>query len=176
MTSQQKVSRRTIAKGAAWSVPVVAVAAAAPAASASTATADVVVTHTCVSQNILGTGLVSRPQFNISAVDQPVAAGSTYALSGTGLANISLAAVGGSLVSVSVLSGTSATVTVNQAIPAGGTVSFQVVGIATVAALTTFTLALLSETGNDNTNKGNDAASGQYLGVAALGYLIGACR
>ena len=36
MTSQQKVSRRTIAKGAAWSVPVVAVAAAAPAASAST--------------------------------------------------------------------------------------------------------------------------------------------
>lgn len=34
--SGSKVSRRTIAKGAAWSVPVVAVAAAAPAASAST--------------------------------------------------------------------------------------------------------------------------------------------
>ncbi|NNG39325.1 hypothetical protein HJ588_08560 [Flexivirga sp. ID2601S] len=40
-SGRDAVTRRTVAKGAAWSVPVVALAAGAPAASASPATCDV---------------------------------------------------------------------------------------------------------------------------------------
>ncbi|WP_265444895.1 hypothetical protein [Flexivirga meconopsidis] len=43
-SSQSKISRRTVAKGAAWTVPAVALAASAPAASASPATCDVRIT------------------------------------------------------------------------------------------------------------------------------------
>jgi hypothetical protein len=49
MTNRQNISRRTIAKGAAWSVPVVAVAAAAPAASASTVNASLAWTNSSTS-------------------------------------------------------------------------------------------------------------------------------
>ncbi|WP_446664186.1 hypothetical protein [Flexivirga sp. B27] len=168
------VSRRTVAKGAAWSLPVIATAAAAPAASASTAQAgDVVISHACGGATFAGIGL-SIPTFTVTAVGQAIDAGSTYTLRGSGLADVRIGAPN-DLVQIDVLSSSRVTITIPNAIPAGGNVTFQVLGIASLAVLTRFTLTLANEVGNDNTNKRNDTASGSYTGLALGGGLIGVC-
>lgn len=168
------VSRRTVAKGAAWSLPVIATAATAPAASASTGQAgDAVISHACGGATIGGIGL-SIPTFTVTAVGQAIDAGSTYTLRGGGLAEIRIGAPN-DLVQIDLLSESQVTITIPNAIPAGGNVTFQVLGIASLAVLTKFTLTLANEVGNDNTNKANDAATGYYTGVALGGGLIGVC-
>lgn len=175
---KKTVDRRTIAKGAAWTLPVIATAAAAPSASASpSSNADVIVSHACGGLTIptpFGNVGISFPTFTVTALEQGIDAGSTYTLQGDGLAGVSIGAPS-DLVQIHVLSESQATITIPHAIPAGGSVTFQILGIASLDVLTTFSLSLATETGNDNVNKANDAASGAYTGVALGGGLIGVC-
>lgn len=121
MTSQQKVSRRTIAKGAAWSVPVVAVAAAAPAASASTTT-DVGAYHIDGSCGVLG---VLGPGFTLTAGTAPLPVGTVINITGSGIANIGVFSVTGGTASVAVLSPTSRSITLTAPLAAGAQMAFR---------------------------------------------------
>ncbi|WP_188835372.1 hypothetical protein [Flexivirga endophytica] len=119
MTSQQKVSRRTIAKGAAWSVPVVAVAAAAPAASASTGTdiGAVALNGVC---GLLGT--VNQGFTLAASATAPVPAGSVVTITGSGLASVTAINLSNQIANVTI--GTnSATIVLSQDLPAGQTLS-----------------------------------------------------
>lgn len=158
LTTQQP-SRRVIAKGLAWTVPVVSIGAAAPAMAAS-ADEDVVVTSACG----------NRPTFTISAVGAAIEVGSTFTLTGAALASVTLTA--GTGLSVGVLSGGVRIITVTTAIPAGASRNIRVTGAISVFVLTTFTLAVQTIVGNANTNNGNDQASlsltGLDLGIAIV--------
>lgn len=159
----KQVGRRSIAKGVAWSVPVLAVGAAVPAFAASPQNQDVLVTSTCG-------GIFGDPHFTIKAVGAPIGVGSTFTLTSTAIANVSLTAGAG--LSVGVLSGGTRTITVTTAIPAGASRRVNVTGALSVFVLATFTLAVNSIVTNANTNTGNDQASlsltGFDLGVAVV--------
>lgn len=115
------VARRTVMKGAAWSLPVIALAVSTPLAAAS----DVQVgafslNGTC---GILG---VIAPGFTLSAAaDAPLPVGTTVIITGSGLADIGVFSVTGGTASVSVLSGTSRQITLTAALPAGATIDFR---------------------------------------------------
>ena len=83
---ENSLSRRSLAKTAAWSVPVVAVAIATPAAAASNATVDIVVSRVCADLSLLG----ELPRFTISAVSGNIPAGTTFTLSGAALAAVTV--------------------------------------------------------------------------------------
>lgn len=120
MTSQQ-ISRRSIAKGAAWTVPVVAVAAAAPAAFASTV--DVGAFHINGTCGVLG---VLGPGFTLTAgPSTPLPVGTTVTITGSGIANIGVFSVTGGTASVAILSNTARQITLTAALPAGGTIAFR---------------------------------------------------
>lgn len=103
-------SRRTVIKGAAWSVPVIAAAVATPLAAASTAL-DLTITGNCAGQfraaglaapvlNALTTVLGLTPAartFTITAGTTTVPVGTTFLLSNSGLLNIGLVTVTGAL-------------------------------------------------------------------------------
>lgn len=111
MTEENKgFSRRTVVKGAAWSVPVIAAAVATPLAAAST-TLDLTITGNCAGQfraaglasNILNalTGLLgldpATRTFTITAGTTAVPAGTTFLLSNSGVLNVGLITVTGAL-------------------------------------------------------------------------------
>ncbi|MFJ2550872.1 hypothetical protein [Microbacterium sp. NPDC087591] len=114
-------SRRTVVKGAAWSVPVIAAAVATPLAAASTA--DVGAFTTAGTCGILG---VLGPGFTLTAsATAPLPVGTTITITGSGVANIGVFSVTGGTASVSVLSGTSRLITLTSELPAGATIAFR---------------------------------------------------
>lgn len=114
-------SRRTVVKGAAWSVPVIAAAVATPLAAASNVEVGAFTTAgTCGVLGVLG------PGFTLTAsATAPLPVGTTIAVTGSGVANIGVFSVTGGTASVSVLSGTSRLITLTSALPAGATIAFR---------------------------------------------------
>jgi hypothetical protein len=142
------IERRRVVKGAAWAAPVVAAAVAAPRAAASQGFWDVGVTGTCTTGLL---GILGQPQlkFTITAVQGTVPAGTSFTLTSNSLITVSaLLASPGSLVTISVLSGSSALVTLNSPLVQGSSVTLDLLGqLITVGLLYTFTLQL---NGNDH--------------------------
>jgi len=111
MTEENKgLSRRTVVKGAAWSVPVIAAAVATPLAAAST-TLDLTITGNCAGQfraaglasgilntltGVLGLDPATRT-FTVTAGTTAVPAGTTFLLNNSGLLNVGLITVTGAL-------------------------------------------------------------------------------
>lgn len=142
------VERRMVVKGAAWAAPVVAAAVAAPRAAASQGFWDVGVTGACTTGLL---GILGQPQlkFTITAVQGTVPAGTGFTLTSNSLITVSaLLASPGSLLSISVLSGTSALITLNSPLVQGSSVTLDLMGqLITVGLLYTYTLQL---NGNDH--------------------------
>lgn len=117
------VDRRTVIKGAAWTVPVIALAVAAPSAAAASTT-DVgayALNGSCGAPGVLGPGftLTASPTASL-----PV--GTTLLITGSGVANIGVFSVsGGASASQAVLSGTSRLFTLTSELAAGATVAFR---------------------------------------------------
>ncbi|WP_353115181.1 hypothetical protein [Microbacterium sp.] len=169
------LSRRTIVKGAAWSVPVVAAAAAVPMASASVPIPqqNVIVSASCYGINILGFGQ-SFPQFTITAVGNTVRAGSTFLITGTGIGNLTFGDTNG-LGVLNFLNGSTAQFTLARDIPAGTSATLQVTGFASAQALRTYTMTVGNIIGNANSNKGDDSAGQTLVGLSIFGVLVGYC-
>ncbi|MFB2599477.1 hypothetical protein ACEXQE_16920 [Herbiconiux sp. P17] len=116
------LERRTIMKGAAWSIPVIALAVATPAAAASGDT-DLGAYHINGSCGILG---VLGPGFTLTAgPSEPLPVGTTVTIVGSGVANIGAFSVTGGTANVAILSGTSRQITLTSAVPAGATIAFR---------------------------------------------------
>jgi hypothetical protein len=118
-THEPLIARRTIVKGAAWSLPVIALAVAAPAAAAS---GDINVgayqlAGTCGVLGMLG------PGFTLTAGSAPLPIGTTVVITGSGVANIGVFSVTGGTAPVTVLSGTSRMFTLTAPLAAGATLS-----------------------------------------------------
>ncbi|MCK2035923.1 hypothetical protein KZC51_07220 [Microbacterium sp. SSW1-49] len=114
-------SRRTVVKGAAWSVPVIAAAVATPLAAASVA--DVGAFTTAGTCGVLG---VLGPGFTLTAsATAPLPIGTTITITGSGVANIGVFSVTGGTASVTALSNTSRLITLTSALPAGATIAFR---------------------------------------------------
>lgn len=116
------VSRRTLVKGAAWSVPVIAAAVATPLAAAS---GDVEVGAFTVNGDcgVLGLGLLATGVEITASPTAPLPAGTSIALTGTGLANVGVVSVTGGLASVSVVSPTTRNIVLDAPLAAGATLS-----------------------------------------------------
>jgi len=116
------ISRRTIVKGAAWSVPVIAAAVATPLAAAS---GDIEVGAFALNGTCGVLGVVG-PGFTLTAgPTTPLPVGTTVTVTGTGVANIGVFSVTGGTANVNVLSGTSRQITLTSALPAGATIDFR---------------------------------------------------
>ncbi|WP_309631134.1 hypothetical protein [Nocardioides zeae] len=116
------ISRRSVTRAAAWSVPAVAVVAAAPAFAAS-GTTDVgafVLQGSCGATGVLGPGFTLQ-----ASGTAPLPVGTTVAITGSGVANIGVFSVSGGTAQVSVLSGTSRVITLTSAVPMGATIAFR---------------------------------------------------
>ncbi|MET0871512.1 MAG: hypothetical protein ABWX89_04185 [Paeniglutamicibacter terrestris] len=137
-SSEINSTRRTIEKGAAWSVPVIAAAMAAPAASASTIDFGAFhINGTCGTLGVIG------PGFTLSA--GPTAAlpiGTTVTISGSGVANIGVFSFSRGTATVTVLSGTARQIVLTSALPAGATIAFRTTLSITVAFTLTASTAL----------------------------------
>lgn len=122
-------SRRTVVKGAAWSVPVIAAAVATPLAAASTVDVGAFALNgSCGTLGLLG------PGFTLTAgPTEAIPAGTTVLVNGTGVANIGVFSVSGGTANVAVLSGTSRLITLTSAVPAGATIAFRTTLSITVA-------------------------------------------
>ncbi|WP_102191922.1 hypothetical protein [Microbacterium aurantiacum] len=114
-------SRRTVLRGAAWSVPLIAAAAATPLAAASTVT-DVGAFRLVGSCGVLG---LLGPGFTLTAGDQPLPVGTGIVINGSGVADIGDFSASGGTAVVTVLSGTSRSVTLTAPLPAGATVALR---------------------------------------------------
>lgn len=153
---ENNISRRTLAKSAAWSVPVVAVAVAAPMAAASNTT-DYIVSRNCALLGVLG----SLPTFTLSASTGTIPVGTVLTLTAPAVANVNLTTSG---LSAGVLTGTTRTFTVTTA---ATTVSVAFTGINTAFLLQNFTFALVSlPTGSVDTNLGNNIATANVSGTS----------
>lgn len=166
---ENTISRRTLAKTAAWSVPVVAVAIAAPMAAASNQVAtDIAVSRSCPDLTVLG----SVPQFTITSSTGVIPAGTTFTLQGDQLANVALE---GTNATVLVVSDTIRSIVIPNDVPSA-TVSFT--GFLGIFALSRFALSLASlPAGYTESNGSNDSAFLDLTGLAAplgLGY-VGLC-
>ena len=162
---ENSLSRRSLAKTAAWSIPVVAVAVATPAA-ASNATVDIVVSRTCVNLNVLG----QLPRFTISAVSGDIPAGTTFTLSGAALAAVTVTSTAAA---VGVLVGSNRTITIGAATPSAE-VTFS--GLIGAFALSRFTLSLASvPAGYTETNAGNNSAYADVTGLSVGPVFVGTC-
>lgn len=116
------VSRRSLVKGAAWSVPVIAAAVATPLAAAS-GDIELGAFHIDGSCGVLG---VLGPGFTLTAgPSEPLPVGTSVTITGSGIANIGVFSVTGGTASVTVLSPTSRQVVLTSALPAGATIAFR---------------------------------------------------
>ena len=142
MSEIKKIERRTVLKGAAWSVPVIAVAAATPLAAASTATAvnGFQVNGVC---GLLG---AVAPGFNIAAGSSPLPVGTQITIT-TGGVNVSLIGLGAQSGLATVAVGGTGTqiITLTQALPANTTLSAR--WLLNVSALSTVSATLSLPTG-----------------------------
>lgn len=133
------VTRRSLVKGAAWSVPAISLAAALPAAAASPT--DIGAFRLDGSCGTLG---ILDPGFVLSA--SPTAAipiGTTIDISGTGVANIGVFSLtDDALASVDVLSPTRRRITITRAVPARSAIEFRTALSIAVAFTLSATAAL----------------------------------
>jgi hypothetical protein len=136
--AERTLERRTIMKGAAWSIPVIALAVATPAAAASDI--DLGAFHLNGTCGVLG---VLGPGFTLTAgPTQPLPVGTTVTITGSGVANIGVFSVTGGTANVAVLSGTSRQITLTSAVPAGATIAFRT----TLSISVAFTLNAVTAT------------------------------
>ncbi|KJQ55072.1 hypothetical protein [Microbacterium sp. SA39] len=114
-------SRRTVVKGAAWSVPVIAAAVATPLAAASIVDVGAFALRgSCGTLGLLGPGFTLQ-----AGPTTPLPVGTTVTITGSGIANIGVFSVSGGTADVAVLSGTSRQITLTSALPAGATIAFR---------------------------------------------------
>lgn len=159
---QSGVSRRTIAKGAAWSVPVVAVGAAAPAASAST-TNDIGAFSLDGSCGLLGT--VNQGFTLAASGTAPVPAGSVVTITGSGLASVTAINLSNQIANVTIGSN-SATIVLNQDLPAGQVLTMTTLLSISVSYVLNAALTLPS---------GYSATGGKLTGTVDVGLPIVGC-
>lgn len=133
--NNQGISRRTIMKGAAWSVPVIAAAVATPMAAASGDAGDFQLNGTCGVLGVLG------PGFTLTAGAVALPAGTTINITGSGIANIGVFSITGGLADVSVLSPTSRSIVLTAPLAAGATISART----TLSISVAFTLSAVAE-------------------------------
>ncbi|WP_424936250.1 MULTISPECIES: hypothetical protein [Bacteria] len=138
------VSRRTLVKGAAWSLPVIAVASAAPMAAASTPGGGVVegfsVDGSCGLLGALG------PGFTVKAGTTPIPVGTTIRIHTTGLAKVDLVSLSGQgLADVTLIGSNDLGVTLTGEIPAQQ--QMNIAWLLSVTVLTTTTATLTLPTG-----------------------------
>jgi hypothetical protein len=151
-----QIERRQVVKTAAWAAPVIAGAVAAPMAAASQGYWDVGITGRC-STGLLGILGQSRLDFTITAVQGTVAAGTSFTLTSSALLNVSaLGASPNGFVSISLLSGSSALLTLTSPLAQGSSVTIDLLGqLVTIGLVYTYTLQL---NGNDNPSSPATAA------------------
>lgn len=114
-------SRRTVVKGAAWSVPVIAAAVATPLAAASVVDVGAFeLDGTCGILGVLGPGFTLQ-----ASATEALPVGTTVTITGSGVANIGVFSVTGGTANVDVLSPTSRQITLTTAVPAGATIDFR---------------------------------------------------
>ncbi|MBF4572902.1 hypothetical protein ITJ64_10275 [Herbiconiux sp. VKM Ac-1786] len=118
--AEKGLDRRTVMKGAAWSVPVIALAVATPAHAASIVDVGAFALRgTCGTLGLLGPGFTLQ-----AGPTTPLPVGTTVTITGSGVANIGVFSVTGGTATVNVLSGTSRQITLTAALPAGATIAF----------------------------------------------------
>ena len=114
-------SRRTVVKGAAWSVPVIAAAVATPLAAASNVEVGAfALDGSCGVLGVLGPGFTLE-----ASATEALPVGTTITISGSGIANIGVFSVTGGTAAVNVLSPTSTQIVLTTAVPAGATIAFR---------------------------------------------------
>lgn len=188
ITQTDGISRRTIVKGAAWSIPVMAAAVAAPAAVATGgANWDVTVSGSCVNDYDISAleALVPLPAtlalvkaalaglgftegaartFTITATDGTVPAGTMFSLTyPSGLINIVAleSLIEAQALTVANINATSATFSLNSALTEGQSITFDIYdAVVNIALISSVTLSLV---GNDNpvnpVSEGADSAT-----------------
>jgi hypothetical protein len=130
-SSGSGIDRRSVVRGAAWSLPVIALAIATPAAAASN------VDYGAFALNgSCGTLGLQGPGFTLTAASVPLPVGTSVLISGTGVGNIGVFSVSGGTASVVVLSSTARLITLTAALPANATIAFRT----TLSITTSFTL------------------------------------
>jgi hypothetical protein len=175
ISTNEGISRRTIVKGAAWSIPVMAAAVAAPAAVATGGPNwDVTVSGVCDKEYdisaltaVVGAGLTNtvkallftvlgfedgaKREFTITATDGTVPAGTTFALTyPTGLINLVTleGLIEANALTVVTINPTGATFSLNAPLTEGQSITFNIItAIIDVALASSVTLSLV---GNDN--------------------------
>lgn len=152
----QHLERRQVVKTAAWAAPVIAAALTAPMAAASQGFWDVGITGRCATGLL---GILGQPalEFTITAFQGTVPAGTSFTLTSSALLNVSaLAASPGGLVTISLLSGSSALITLTAPLVQGSSVTIGLLGeLLTVGLIYTYTLQL-----NGNDHPSDPATSG----------------
>jgi hypothetical protein len=124
------IARRTVMKGAAWSLPVIALAVATPAAAASgdTDLGAFAINGSCGVLGVLGPGFVLT-----AGPTEPLPVGTTITITGSGIANIGVFSVSGGTANVAVLSNTSRQITLTAELPAGAQLAMRTTLSITVA-------------------------------------------
>lgn len=140
-TQNRGISRRTLVKGAAWSVPVVAAAVATPLAAASGGgnVGAFTLNGTCGVLGVIGPGFLLT-----ASGSAPLPAGTVITITGSGVANIGVFSVTGGTATVAVLSATSRQITLTTALPAGATLALRTILSISVAFTLSATAALPS--------------------------------
>jgi hypothetical protein len=196
--THEGMSRRTIVKGAAWSIPVMAAAVAAPAAIATGGPGwDVTVQGNCdnnydlsllevlVGASLVGVveGLLAAPPFNlqpgalreftVTATEGTVIAGTSFTLDHGGLLNLALIGVSGflsvSALDIIAIDANSATITLLNNFPEGQSFTLDLYSaLLDVGAASNITLTL---NGSDNpTDPGSEGSdSGSVSSLVAAG-------
>lgn len=119
---QNGLSRRTVIKSAAWSVPVIAAAVATPLAAAS-GVVDLGAFALSGSCGILG---LLGPGFSLQAgPTEPLPAGMSVIIIGSGVADIGVFTPSGGTADVTILSSTSRQISLTAPLPAGTTIDFR---------------------------------------------------
>lgn len=142
MTTPDHASRRTVAKGIAWSIPVIGVGAVAPHATASTAACEAaVLTSSCTT--FTNANSTSTPTFCVTPgiAIQP---GSTFAVALSGAFLSSTPTATGNFLTyanLTSISATMATFTVISTIPAGVTACLTVVFTSTFTGTATISFS-----------------------------------
>jgi hypothetical protein len=199
ITTNEGISRRTIVKGAAWSIPVMAAAVAAPAAVATGGPNwDVAVTGNCLNdyEDSVLNGLVSPPlrntvraalallgltrpaqrSFTITAAEGTVPAGTTFSLAyPNGLIDLALleGVIEAEALTVATINNTQTTFTLDTDLTQGQSITIDVIGpIINIGALSSITLSLV---GSDNpTNPGTEGADSATVStLLAAGFNLG---
>lgn len=191
LTQHQGISRRTIVKGAAWSIPVMAAAVAAPAAVATGGPGwDVTVSAACsgqyslrLLQNQVGTALVAvaegllnalglsraTREFTITATEGTVPAGTTFSLAyPDGLIDLTLlqGLIETNALTVVTINNSQATFTLDSDLTQGQSITLDLLqAIIDVQLLSSVTLSLV---GNDNpTDPGSEGADSATVNTLA---------